>query len=145
MIYTTYILVSERVVARVRPPVLSAIVCTGAAASLLVGTTLLGELRPGDLTAAGWGWLACLAVVSTVGAVSLFFAGLDRVGPTAASILSTIEPVVTVLLAFLVFGEVLGAVQLAGGALVLAAVLVLNLRWDRRLRAREEAIGSAPA
>ena len=51
----------------------------------------------------------------------------------------------TVLLAFLVFGEVLGAVQLGGGALVLAAVLVLNLRWDRRLRAREEAIGSAPA
>jgi drug/metabolite transporter (DMT)-like permease len=145
MIYTTYILVSERVVARVRPPVLSAIVCTGAAASLLVGTTLLGEFRPGDLTAAGWGWLACLALVSTVGAVSLFFAGLDRVGPTAASILSTIEPVVTVLLAFLVFGEVLGAVQLGGGALVLAAVLVLNLRWDRRLRAREEAIGSAPA
>lgn len=145
MVYTTYILVSERVVARVRPPVLAAIVCTGAAASLLVGTTLLGELRPADLTAAGWGWLACLAVISTVGAVSLFFAGLDRVGPTAASILSTVEPVVTVLLAFLVFGEVLGAVQLAGGALVLAAVLVLNLRWNRRLRAREQAIGSAPA
>ena len=145
MVYTTYILVSERVVARVRPPVLAAIVCTGAAASLLVGTTLLGEFRPADLTAAGWGWLACLAVISTVGAVSLFFAGLDRVGPTAASILSTVEPVVTVLLAFLVFGEVLGAVQLAGGALVLAAVLVLNLRWNRRLRAREQAIGSAPA
>jgi drug/metabolite transporter (DMT)-like permease len=145
MIYTTYILVSERVVARVRPQVLSAVVCTGAAASLLVGTTLLGQFQPGDLTAAGWGWLACLAVVSTVGAVSLFFAGLDRVGPTAASILSTIEPVVTVLLAFLVFGEVLGAVQLVGGALVLGAVVVLNARWDRRLRAREEAIGSAPA
>jgi drug/metabolite transporter (DMT)-like permease len=145
MIYTTYILVSERVVARVRPQVLSAIVCTGAAASLLAGTTLLGEFRPGDLTSAGWGWLGCLAVISTVGAVSLFFAGLDRVGPTAASILSTIEPVVTVVLAFLVFGEVLGAVQLAGGALVLTAVIVLNARWDRRLRAREEAIGSAPA
>jgi drug/metabolite transporter (DMT)-like permease len=145
MIYTTYILVSERVVARVRPQVLSAIVCTGAAASLLAGTTLLGEFRPGDLTSAGWGWLGCLAVISTVGAVSLFFAGLDRLGPTAASILSTIEPVVTVVLAFLVFGEVLGAVQLAGGALVLTAVIVLNARWDRRLRAREEAIGSAPA
>jgi drug/metabolite transporter (DMT)-like permease len=84
-------------------------------------------------------------VVSTVAAVSLFFAGLDRVGPTAASILSTIEPVVTVVLAFLVFGEVLGAVQLAGGALVLGAVFVLNARADRRASARREAIGSAPA
>jgi drug/metabolite transporter (DMT)-like permease len=33
---------------------------------------------------------------------------------------------VTVLLAFVVFGETPGAVQLAGGALVLAAVLVLR-------------------
>lgn len=143
--YTTYILVGQRVVARVRPRVLSTIVCTGAAASLLVGTTLLGEFRPGEVTAEGWGWLMCLAVVSTVVAVSLFFAGLERVGPTAASILSTIEPVVTVALAFLVFGEVLGTVQLAGGALVLAAVFVLNARADGHARAREEAIGSAPA
>ena len=45
---------------------------------------------------AGLGWLAGLAVVSTVGAIALFFAGLRRVGPTAASILSTLEPVVTV-------------------------------------------------
>ena len=70
---------------------------------------------------AGW---RSIAVVSTVGAVGLFFAGLQRVGPTAASILSTLEPVVTVALAFVVFGESLGAAQLAGGALVLAAVVV---------------------
>ena len=35
---------------------------------------------PGEVTAAGWGWLAGIAVVSTVAAVSLFFAGLKRVG-----------------------------------------------------------------
>jgi drug/metabolite transporter (DMT)-like permease len=75
---------------------------------------------------AGWSWLACLAVVSTVAAIGLFFAGLRRVGPTTASILSTAEPLVTVLLALLVFGEMLGAVQLLGGALVLGGVLVLT-------------------
>ena len=58
------------------PHVLAALVCTGAAVALTVGSALLGELRPGELTAAGWGWLACLAVVSTVGAIGLFFAGL---------------------------------------------------------------------
>jgi len=47
------------------------------------------------------------------------------VGPTSAAILSTAEPVVTVILAFLVFGEVLGPLQLLGGAFVIAAVLVL--------------------
>ena len=65
-------------------------------------------------------------MVSTVGAIGLFFAGLRRVGPTAASILSTLEPVVTVVLAFAVFGESLGPAQLAGGALVLLAVLAVR-------------------
>ena len=146
VVYSTYILVSDGVVARVAPRVLSALVCTGAAATLTVGSALLGELRPGELTAAGWGWLACLAVVSTVASISLFFAGLRRVGPTTASILATVEPLVTVLLAFLVFGERLGAVQLVGGALVLAAVLTLRARlpW-RRVTIREAATGRATA
>jgi drug/metabolite transporter (DMT)-like permease len=131
VVYSTYILVSQGIAGRVRPRVLSALVCTGAAASLTAGSALLGELHPGDVTVAGWGWLAGIAVVSTVVAVSLFFAGLRRAGPTTASILATVEPLVTVLLAFLVFGEALGAIQLVGGALVLSAVLVLHARLPR--------------
>jgi drug/metabolite transporter (DMT)-like permease len=155
VVYSTYILVSEGIVRRVPPRLLSALVCTGAAATLTVGSTVLGELRPGELTAAGWGWLACLAVVSTVASISLFFAGLRRVGPTTASILATVEPLVTVLLAFVVFGETLGEIQLVGGALVLAAVLVLHSApvtaagvrspWGRRAPVREEAIARTAA
>jgi drug/metabolite transporter (DMT)-like permease len=126
VVYSTYILVGEGIAARVRPQVLSALVCTGAAGTLTIGSAVLGELRPGEVTVAGWGWLACLAVVSTVASISLFFAGLRCVGATTASILATVEPLVTVLLAFLVFGERLGEIQLVGGALVLAAVLVLQ-------------------
>jgi len=132
VVYSTYILVSEGIAGRLRPRLLSALVCTGAAISLTAGSSLLGEFRPGELTAAGWGWLACLAVVSTVVAVSLFFAGLRRAGPTTASVLATVEPLVTVVLAFLVFGEALGTVQLAGGALVLAAVIGLQLKGGTR-------------
>jgi drug/metabolite transporter (DMT)-like permease len=126
LIYTTYILVSQGVAGRIGPTLLSALVCSGAAVTLTAVSALLGDLRPGEVTVAGWGWLAGIAVVSTVAAVSLFFAGLKRVGPTTASILSTVEPVVTVALAFLVFGELLGSLQLVGGALVLAAVIVLG-------------------
>ena len=128
VVYSAYILVGEGVATRVRPSVLSALVCTGAAATLTLGSALLGVLHPGELTAAGWGWLACLAIVSTVAAIGLFFAGLARVGPTTASILATVEPLVTVLLAFLVFGEMLSAAQLLGGAFVLGGLLVLRAR-----------------
>jgi drug/metabolite transporter (DMT)-like permease len=128
IVYSAYILVSDGVVGRVSPMALSALVCSGAALSLIAGSAVAGDLQPGSVTARGWVWLACIALVSTVLAISLFFAGLRRVGPTTASILATVEPLVTVTLAFLVFGETLGPVQIAGGALVLAAVVALQLR-----------------
>ncbi len=126
LIYSAYILSSEGVAVRVEPIVLSTLLCTGAATTLTLAGLASGDLDLGGVTPAGFGWLSGLALVSTVGAITLFFAGLRRVGPTAASILSTAEPVVTVALAFLVFGESLGPAQLAGGALVLLAVLTIR-------------------
>jgi drug/metabolite transporter (DMT)-like permease len=126
VVYTTYILVSDGVSSRMEPVALATLVCTGATVTLTAGTLALGALRPGAVHLAGYGWLAALALVSTVGAIVLFFAGLRRVGPTAASILSTLEPVVTVVLAAATFGEALGPAQLAGGALVLAAAVVVR-------------------
>jgi drug/metabolite transporter (DMT)-like permease len=131
VVYSAFILTSERVGGRVSALPLTALVCTGAAVTLTLGSAALGQLRPAEVTVAGWAWLASLSVVSTVGAIGLFFAGLRRAGPTTASILSTVEPVITVVLAYLVFGEVLTAVQLAGGALVLAAVVLVQLKGTR--------------
>jgi drug/metabolite transporter (DMT)-like permease len=126
VIYSTYVLTSAGIAERVGPLVLSALVCTGAATTLTLAGAAGGDMQLGSVSAAGFGWLAGIAIVSTVGAISLFFAGLQLVGPTTASILSAAEPLTTVLLAFLAFGESLGPVQLAGGALVLGAVLVLS-------------------
>lgn len=126
VVYSAYILVSDGVAARVGPITLSTLICTGAAISLTIGGLAGGDLEPGRMTAEGVGWVATIAVLSTVGAIVLFFAGLRRVGPTAASILSTLEPVVTVALAYQVFGESLGLVPLMGGALVLLAVVAVR-------------------
>jgi len=131
--YSVYILSSDGVASRVPALTLATLVCTGAAASLTIGSFVAGQLHPGEVTLAGWGWLVCIAAVSTVGAITLFFAGLSRVGPTSASILSTFEPVVTVVLAAGVLAEHLTSIQVAGGALVLTAVLVLRVVPQQRL------------
>lgn len=128
VVYTTYILSSQGAAGRISPYLLSALVCTGAAVTLTLGSSLLGELRPAAVSVQGWLWLGCIGVVSTVVAIGFFFAGLRRVGPTSASILATVEPVVTVLLAFAVFGETLAALQVLGAALVLTSVVVLQAR-----------------
>jgi drug/metabolite transporter (DMT)-like permease len=133
-VYSAYILSSEGVATRVEPLVLGALVCTGAAVTLTLAGLVGGDLKLAEVSATGFGWLGGIAVVSTVGAILLFFAGLRRVGPTAASILSTIEPVVTVALAFMIFDETLGPAQLVGGALVLAAALAVRASRGPRLR-----------
>ncbi|MBB4753967.1 DMT family transporter [Actinoplanes lobatus] len=125
--YTVYILVSDRVVHALPPLPLSALVMTGAAAALAGKSLATGGV---DLafTSAGWFWLACIVVVSTILAMLTFFAGLRRTGPSTAAILSTFEPVVTTALAALTLGESLTALQLLGGLLVLSSAAALQLR-----------------
>jgi drug/metabolite transporter (DMT)-like permease len=123
--YTVYILVADTVVHRLPPVTLSALVMTGAAGSLGARALVTGGVGLG-FGAAGWFWLACIAVVSTVVAMLAFFAGLERTGPSAAAMLSTFEPVVTTALAALAFGETLSPVQITGGALVLTTAVLLR-------------------
>jgi drug/metabolite transporter (DMT)-like permease len=133
--YTTYILVSDGIIGEVDPFALALLVLTGATASFTAAGLATGSL---DLALSGeaWLWLILIALVSTVVAVSAFFAGLRRVGPSEAAILSTFEPPVTVALAFLALGERLTIAQLLGGSLVLAAVVLLQLPARRRVAAR---------
>jgi drug/metabolite transporter (DMT)-like permease len=125
--YTTYILISDRIIGAVDPFALAALVLTGATASFAVAGLVTGSLDLG-LSGEAWLWLILIALVSTVVGVSAFFAGLQRVGPSEAAILSTFEPVATVALAFVVLGERLAPAQLLGGVLVLGAVVLLQLR-----------------
>jgi drug/metabolite transporter (DMT)-like permease len=123
--YTVYILASDRMAATTPPVPFAASVVTGAAVAFAVAALVRGDLH---VSGEGLMWTAVLASVSTVMPIVLFMAGLARVGPSTASIASTIEPPFTVALAWIVFGETLGALQLAGGALVLLAVVLLQLR-----------------
>ncbi len=128
VVYATYILTAEGIAKRISPIVLSTLVCTGAGVTLTTGSLAAGDLDLGAVAGAGYGWLIAIAMVSTVAAIVLFFAGLHRVGPTAASILSTFEPFVTVVLAALAFSDTLSPLQLFGGVLILGGVSALNLR-----------------
>ena len=143
--YTTYILVGDRVVAGVPPVALAALVCTGATGTFARRRARHG--RPGArLRRRGLGLARRDRARSARSrAVLAFFAGLARVGPSAASILSTLEPVVTVGLAAAAFGESLGAVQLAGGALVLSAVVVMQWPAGASLRAGSVGVSVASA
>jgi drug/metabolite transporter (DMT)-like permease len=141
--YAAYILVADRVTLRIDPFHLSALIATGAAATLWTAGLVSGSLHLG-FEAAGWAWIVGLSLVCTVLPISAFLAGLPKVGPSTASIVSTVEPMVSVAMAMLWFGEALGVVQLAGGALVLAAVVLLAAKVRTRVPAADAA-APAPA
>jgi drug/metabolite transporter (DMT)-like permease len=121
--YSVYIVVGARELANADALACATVVCLSAAATLLVASLFRAPQFPG----AWWGWacIAAIAAVSTVLAMVTFFEGLKRVGPATASIASTLEPVVTVALAWIVLGESLSAMQIAGGALVLGSAMWL--------------------
>jgi drug/metabolite transporter (DMT)-like permease len=122
--YAGYVLVGERAVAAVHPVLLAALVATGATASFTLAGLVRGGL-PMPHSTGGWAAVAVIAVVATVIPMAARFAGIERVGAPTASIESTFEPVVTVVLAGLVLGETLSLVEAAGAACVIAAVRLL--------------------
>lgn len=110
--------------ARVAPLPLAVLLITGSTMALLAAAPITGVGVPAGRDE----WLLVLAlgvVPGVIGTVALL-AAIGDVGPSLASILLTLEPPVTVLLAWLVLGEVLSALQLAGGAIILAAMVVAN-------------------
>ena len=124
LIYSIYIIVGTGVMKHVTAVQSSTVIFASAGA--VYG--LLAFANGTHLPASNSGWLAMLGiiVVSTIIPVVTFLAGLERVGPTNAAMLSTIEPVVTVLLAAWLFGDKLLPIVMVGGGLILVAVILLT-------------------
>jgi len=124
LIYSVYIVVGSNVTKQVTTFQSSTVIFMSAGAVYGMLTFANGIHLPQSNT----GWLAMLGMVvfSTIIPITTFLAGLEIVGPTNAAMLSTLEPVVTVLLAAWLFGERLMPVTLLGGMLILVAVIVLT-------------------
>src|SRR6202049_188984 len=124
-IYTGYILIGERVMTSVPAVAASAVIMSGAALAFCLLAAFTHELAL-PRNAGGWAVGVGIALVPTMVAISLFLAGLPRIGAARAALLSTWEPVVTVLLAVVILGDRLSIVQVIGGVLVLLAVIVVQ-------------------
>jgi drug/metabolite transporter (DMT)-like permease len=131
---STYIIAS-RPIMQVLPAHGSAAVTISSAALILTLVALgfdglaLGGGRRGLLL------VIALSVISTALPITLFLIGIRHVSAGRAAVLSTIEPLVTVVLAALILGERIGWLQYLGGALILTAILFL--RSERPLPASE--------
>jgi drug/metabolite transporter (DMT)-like permease len=122
-IYSIYILVGSKITKPGTAIQSSTVIITSAAVVFGVLIAIRGASFP--TTFFGWSSASALALISTVLAIVTFLAGLERVGPTNAATLSTIEPVVTVVLAALILDESITPLRILGGLMILLAVIIL--------------------
>jgi drug/metabolite transporter (DMT)-like permease len=103
----------------------AAIMLSATAAAWWIGALATGRpVLPHQIPSDVWWALFALGLVATALALQAFYAGTRRIGAAQASLVSTVEPIYTIALAALLFGERLAPIQLAGGALVIIGVLV---------------------
>jgi drug/metabolite transporter (DMT)-like permease len=117
-----------------RSPLSPFLLCGLMFTSPAIGLALAVPAKSPDLSLSGeaWAWMGCGVVVSAVLPLALFYTGVQRTEATVVGLLSSAEPLVSVLLAYAVLDESLGALRLAGGALIVASVVALSLEGRAR-------------
>ena len=120
------------------PLAAGAVMLSATAATYWLSALVLGQpVLPAQIPSGAWFGLVGIGVVSTFIAVLAFYTGAHRIGAARASIVSTVEPIWTIALASLLFGETLGPLQLVGGAMILAGVVIAQTGGGSASSARE--------
>lgn len=126
LVYSCYTVLGSRVVKQLPAVVTSAFVSLFAAISLLVMGLTNHSLKI-NLETQAWAAIAGIAVLSTVVSMFTYFRGLELVGSTKASIVSMIEPLITIGFSILLFNETLSGNQLLGALAVLGGAMLVVL------------------
>jgi drug/metabolite transporter (DMT)-like permease len=74
-----------------------------------------------------WGWILFIGICGTIFPFGLYFEGVKRIQPTHASITATLEPISAGVIATVFLGEVMAPLQIIGGLIVIASIIILQL------------------
>lgn len=85
----------------------------------------------GSLTPERAALAVSFGIIPTVFAVGMLYLAIDCIGSAYTSIFSTLEPVVTVVLAFVLLGEAFAPIQLIGATCIIAGIVLPNLSLIR--------------
>lgn len=121
--YSVYILAGEKT-RDFNPIVVTAYVTTGCSLTTGIAGIVSGSLIKMSFNA--WAYSIMTAVFATVIAILTFYEAMKRIGPSQVAIISTIEPVVTTIMATILFSDYLSFPQIVGGVLVIAGIIVLQ-------------------
>lgn len=143
LFYAAYIIGSRKILSNVSSLVVSAYMAVWCFVFFLIYGAFSGyagfSLSTVNITTG-----LALAVWCTVIGFLAFLGGLKIVGAQNASIISTFEPLYTILLAWLLLGDQINLRQILGGLLILSGVILLNLMGSRKKAQARRLAAAAP-
>lgn len=123
-------MLSQRLMRGSNPQAAMLMMTGTATVALSILAPVLGFSLPGT----GVGWFAfAMATVLFCGAISFFYTAINMIGTVRTAMMCNLEPIVATTLAFVILSEAQGPIQLLGIALVIGAIVYMQL-GDRRLR-----------
>ncbi|HTQ79205.1 MAG TPA: DMT family transporter [Thermoanaerobaculia bacterium] len=125
VVYALYIPLIGRLQSGIDPATASTYVVLAASAIFGAAGLATGRFRLA-LPPQGWGAVVALALVSTTLGFIAFLKGLSALGPVRTAIISTVEPFWIAVLGALVLSQPMTLATLGGGALIAAAVVLLQ-------------------
>ena len=126
--FSIYLVGSGELVLRVGSARFTGYAMASASLCCIVQFLLVRPLSALDLPSIVYVLVATMAIVSTVVPTFLMNEALRRIGANQVALLGALGPVTTIALGYLGLDEVMSALQIAGGVLVLLGVLLVTVR-----------------
>jgi drug/metabolite transporter (DMT)-like permease len=109
--------------------ILTVTVCFGCAFIFLVLTLSTGNfILPHSMQ--GWLYLLALGILATALPIQLMLEGLKYVSSMRASIISVLEPLITVFVGVLLLDEAVSQLQMLGAGIILASALLIQFQKE---------------
>ena len=130
--FALYQLFAREMILRCGPVLFTAIAMSAAGLTIMVQFFLTRSVAVLALPAHAWMLMAGLAIFSTIVPTFMMSAGTARIGAQGTAIISTLSPVLTIILAIMVLDEPFGPAEAGGTLLVIAGVGLFTLIDSRR-------------
>jgi drug/metabolite transporter (DMT)-like permease len=141
--FALYQLFAREMIMRCGPALFTAIAMTAAGISVITQFLLTHSISSLDVPADAWVLMVILAIFATIMPTFMMSAGTARIGAQGTAIISTISPVVTIVLAVAVLGEAFGIGEAAGTVLVIGGVGLFT--WIESRKGASQSLTARPA
>jgi drug/metabolite transporter (DMT)-like permease len=126
--FACYLLGGDVVISRIGAARFTAVAMIAACLASILQFLLLRPLHALSMPLKAYEAALAMAIFSTVLPAIFLSAGIRRIGPERAALVSAAGPVMTIILAYYLLGEPVSLLQIIGSILVLSGVLLISLQ-----------------